>query len=303
MEFKKAVRKNIPALIALAGTSGSGKTFSAILIAAGLVGDKGKIAFIDTEMGRGAMYADQELIVKALPQGYDIVELTPPYTPARYLEAMDAAIKAGYDCIIIDSITHEWEGEGGCTDIAENNKLAGLPNWAMAKREHKKFINKLLTMPVDVVCCLRAREKTKPEKQMVNGQAKTVFVEYGIQPIQEKNFMFEMTFSLMLDDKHQIPAITKCPESLRHIFPTDKRITKEVGQKIRQWSEGGAVIDLKARELKNKLATAADEGVEKLQEAWGKLTAAEQKTAEKFKDELKKMAIAAEKQPEPEGIF
>lgn len=301
MQFKKAERKNIPALLALAGASGSGKTFSALLVASGLVGEGGKVAFIDTEMGRGAMYADEPLVMSALPQGYDIVELTPPYTPARYLEAMDMAVKAGYQCIIIDSVTHEWEGEGGCSDMAERNKLNGLPNWALAKKEHKKFVNKLLTMPVHVICCLRAREKTKPEKDTETGKVK--FVEYGVQPIQEKNFMFEMTFSLLLDDKTQVPSITKCPEKLSHIFPQGKRITPDVGKKIRAWTEGGKETDLIARELKAKLALAADDGSAKLQEVWKALTPTEQKLAAQFKDEMKRIAEETDKQPKTEGIF
>jgi hypothetical protein len=292
MEFKKAERKNIPALIALAGATGSGKTFSALLVAAGLVGDKGKVAFIDTEMGRGAMYADEPLIMAALPQGYDIAELTPPYTPARYLEAINKAVKAGYNCIIIDSVTHEWEGEGGCSDMAENNKLQGLPNWAMAKREHKRFINTLLTLPVDVICCLRAREKTKPEKDPTTGKIK--FVDYGVQAIQEKNFMFEMTFSLLLDDKTQLPQITKCPASLRHIFPTNQMITPEVGKKIKQWSLGGEYVDLQVRALKENLTFAAVQGNDALSAAWKALTPAEQKLAVPFKEELKAMATESD---------
>ncbi len=297
MEIHKAVRKNIPALIAIAGTTGSGKTFSGLLVAAGLVGDNGKVGFIDTEMGRGAMYADEPLIKQALPQGYDIIELTPPYSPARYLEALNAFVAAGYHAVVIDSTTHAWEGEGGCSDMAENNKLGGLPNWALAKKEHKKFINKLLTLPIHVVCCLRAREKTKPEKDPTTG--KQIFVEHGIQPIQEKNFMFEMTFSLMMDEPTKFPKITKCPESLTHIFPANQRITKQVGEKIRQWSEGGAVVDLKARELKGKLSAIADEGEEALSAAWKALTPAEQKLALPYKDELKKIAAAVIKDDEP----
>lgn len=298
MQFQKAQRKNIPALLAIAGTTGSGKTFSALLVAAGLVGNKGKVAFIDTEMGRGSMYADEPLIKQNLPQGYDILELTPPYTPARYLEAMDAAVKGGYDCIVVDSVTHEFEGQGGCTDIAENNKLAGLPNWALAKKEHKRFINRLLTMPVHVICCLRAREKTKPEKDPSTG--KTVFVEHGVQPIQEKNFMFEMTFSVLLNPDTHFPQIMKCPESLRRIFPTNKLISREVGEKIKTWSDGGAMVDLKARELESRLTDIAHTGTVKLKEAYGKLSAADRKAAEIYKEKLKAIAEEADATPEPE---
>lgn len=297
MEVRIAKRKAIPALVAIAGTTGSGKTYSALLVAAGLAGANGKVGFVDTEMGRGEMYTDERAIMDALPgKQYHIVGLTPPYTPARYLEAIKALQDAGCNVIIIDSVSHEFEGEGGCTDIAENNKLNGMPNWALAKKQHKRFINTLLSLPVYVICDLRAREKTKPEKDPATG--KVTFVEYGVQPIQEKNFMFEMTFSVMLDPVTHYPQIIKCPAALKHIFPADKLLNAQVGEKIRQWSEGGETVDLKTRELKAKLSTAADEGVDALANAWKALTPADQKLAEPYKDELKRIAAAVIKDEE-----
>lgn len=293
MHFQKAQRKNIPALIAIAGTTGSGKTFSALLVAAGLVGPQGKVAFIDTEMGRGAMYADDPLIMQNLPQGYDILELTPPYSPARYLEAIHAAIAGGYEAIVIDSVSHEFEGEGGISDMAENNKMGGIPNWAMAKKEHKKFINKLLTMPVHIICCLRAREKTKPEKQP---DGKIKFIEKGVQPIQEKNFMFEMTFSCLLDPVTHFPVFQKNPIRL----PDNKLIGRDMGEKIKAWSEGGATTDLKARELKGKLTAIAYDGMEALKAAFEALGKDNKYAAKVFMDELKKIATEADAMPKDE---
>lgn len=297
MEVRIAKRKAVPALIAIAGTTGSGKTYSALLVAAGLAGSTGKVGFVDTEMGRGEMYTDEKAIMDVLPgKQYHIVGFTPPFTPTRYLEAIKALQDAGCTVIIIDSVTHEWEGEGGCTDIAENNKLNGMPNWARAKREHKRFINTLLSLPQHVICDLRAREKTKPEKDPETG--KVTFVEYGVQPIQEKNFMFEMTFSVLLDPVTHFPQIIKCPAALKHIFPADKLLNAQVGEKIRQWSEGGEVVDLKSREIKAKLSTAADEGEEALAAAWKLLSPADQKLALPYKDELKKIAMAVIKDEE-----
>lgn len=292
MQFQKAQRKNIPALIAIAGTTGSGKTYSALLVAAGLVGS-GKVAFIDTEMGRGAMYADDAGIMKNLPQGYDILELTPPYSPARYLEAINAAVAGGYQAIVIDSVSHEFEGEGGISDMAENNKMGGVPNWALAKKEHKKFINKLLTMPVHIICCLRAREKTKPEK---GPDGKIRFVEKGVLPIQEKNFMFEMTFSCLLDPVTHFPVFQKNPIRLSD----NKLIGRDMGDAIKAWSEGGATIDLKARELKGKLAATAQDGMAALETAFKALDNPSKLAAKEFMDELKKIATEADNRPKDE---
>jgi KaiC/GvpD/RAD55 family RecA-like ATPase len=95
--------------LAIAGPSGSGKTYSALLIARGLVGPEGRIAVIDTERGSASLYADLT--------PFDVAELAPPFTPERYVEAIRAAEKAGYDAIVIDSLSHAWAGPGGILDL------------------------------------------------------------------------------------------------------------------------------------------------------------------------------------------
>jgi len=87
--------------------------------------------------------------------------------------------------LVVDSSSHEWEGIGGCCDIAENNKLRGMPNWALAKKEHKKFLNRALLSSMHIIFCLRAREKTKILK--IDG--KETFVPQGIQP-SARNLLF-----------------------------------------------------------------------------------------------------------------
>lgn len=179
-------------------------------------------------------------------------------------------------------------------DIAENNKMGGVPNWARAKKEHKKFINKLLTMPVHIICCLRAREKTKPEKDE-NGKIK--FVDYGVQPIQEKNFMFEMTFSCLLDPVTHFPVFHKNPIRLSG----NKLIGRDMGEKIKAWSKGGVPTDLKARELKGRLTDKAYEGTKVLQLYFEDfLTREEKLIAKTYMDELKVIALEADNIPKDE---
>ena len=128
-----AKRLAVPLLISMSGTSGSGKTFSSLLLAAGLAGTTGKVGMVDAENGRGTLYADDPLIRAAMPQGYLYVPITPPYTPKRYTAALEALERAGCTVAMVDSTSHEWEGEGGCCDMAENNKKGNMPNWAMAR--------------------------------------------------------------------------------------------------------------------------------------------------------------------------
>src|SRR3546814_535683 len=109
-QFRPAVREQCYTLTGFAGPSGSGKTFSALAFAQGLKGD-GKVAMIDTEARRGLHYADQF--------DYLYSELTAPFTPERYIEAIQAAQKAGASVIIVDSMSHEHEGPGGILEMHE----------------------------------------------------------------------------------------------------------------------------------------------------------------------------------------
>lgn len=237
-QIAPARRKAVPMLISLAGVSGSGKTYSALLLAAGLAGPNGKVGVLDTENGRGSMYADSPGIQAALPQGYQIAEMRAPFSPGRYAEAVEAFEKHGCSVLVIDSTTHEWEGEGGCSDIAEHNKRGGMPNWARAKMEHKRWMNHALASSMHLIFCLRARDKVKIVKVTKDGREKEEIIPIGLQPIQEKNFTFEMTLSLLLDEHTHRPTVTKCPEPLLHLFHGDQPlITKAMGEKLRQWAE------------------------------------------------------------------
>lgn len=290
MAIKEAKRKAIPLIISLAGTSGSGKTYSALLMAAGLAGKDGKVGFLDTETGRGSMYADDQDIIEAMPENkYYIDELNAPFTPMRYMEKINEFIKFGVNVLVIDSATHEWEGAGGCQDIAANNKLAGMPNWAMAKMQHKRFMNMLTQCPMHIVFCLRAQEKTKPESYIEEGtrKKKIRFIEFGMQPIQEKNFMYEMTLSMMLE--HTAPGkpiITKCPKPLLNLFTGDQAIiTKEVGIKLKAWADGGVAVDIILRNLKRECRERALQGESSLDHYLKNLADDNRKLVKEFFDE------------------
>lgn len=235
--ISRARRKAVPALISIASVSGGGKTFSSLLLASGLAGPGGEVGFLDTENGRGSMYADSPEIRAVLPNSYMIAEMTEPFTPGKYAEAVDAFVEKGVKVLVIDSMTHEWEGHGGCCDIAESNKVRGMPNWARAKLEHKRLMNHLLACPMHIVFCLRARDKIKIVK---DARGRDEFVNIGIQPITEKNFIFEMTLSMTLDEHSHLPTLSKCPPQLRGIFADGALVNPGMGEKIRAWAASGA---------------------------------------------------------------
>lgn len=254
MSFTRAIRKSSPMLVGISGVSGSGKTYSSLLLAAGLAGPNGRVGFIDTENGRGTMYADSPGIVAALPRGYQISQLDPSFAPERYIDRIAEAEKAGINVLVIDSTSHEWEGIGGCCEIAEIKKLRGMPNWALAKMQHKRFMNHCLSSNMHLIFCLRARDKVK----IVKIGGKDEIVPVGIQPIAEKNFMFEMTVSLQIDEHTHFATPIKVPDPLKALFPGGKMLTKQDGERMRQWNETGAAADPNERTDRRARALAED---------------------------------------------
>lgn len=250
-EFKKAIRENVGLLVALAGASGSGKTYSAMRLAKGIVGEGNRFAVIDTESRRALHYA-QEF-------DFDHCELDAPFRPERFLEAIKSAEKAGYKAIVIDSMSHEHCGDGGLLDWQEEelNRMAGddykkreackMASWIKPKMSHKKMVQSLLQVKATLIFCLRAEEKTSIERE--NG--KNIVKNIGFQPICDKNFMYEMTASFMLyNGKSGIPEIIKCEKQHLAFFPTNKPICEETGKKISDWSRGGITPETKKENVK-----------------------------------------------------
>ncbi len=236
-QFRKAVRTNTTTLIALAGPSGGGKTYSALRLARGLVGKAGKVAMIDTEAGRALHYADRF--------DFDHLDIAPPFSPEAYRDAIVAAEKAGYGAIIVDSMSHEWAGDGGCQDIHDetHDRMGGQDStsvlaWRDAKTSHKKMVSRFLQSRSHLIFCLRAEEKIKFTK---NQAGKTVIEPAGWMPICEKNFMYEMTASfMMLDAKPGIGKPIKLQEQHKPFFRLDSFIDEEAGERLAKWAIGGA---------------------------------------------------------------
>lgn len=241
-QFRPAVRERVSLLIGIAGSSGSGKTYSALQLATGLAGPNGRIAVIDTEAGRALHYADQFK--------FDHGDLRAPFSPDAYREAIVAADEAGYDVIVIDSMSHEHEGEGGLLDWADREAANHKPpkNWVKPKTAHKRMMNRLLQLRAHLIFCLRAEEKMRVEQQDVgNGRRKMVIVPAADlplnerwQPIAEKRFAYELTASfLMTPDRPGVPLPLKLQEQHRHAFPEGSQMGSEAGEKLAAWASGG----------------------------------------------------------------
>ncbi len=278
-EIRKAQRQGARLLIQLSGVSGSGKTYTALQIAYGLAGnDADKVVLIDTENRRGSLYAN------ALPQPFNIIDFYAPFSPSRYIEAIEAACKAGAEVIVIDSVTHEWESEGGCEWIANQSRF---PDWKRAKSEHKRFMTYMLQCPAHIIACTRAREKvdfSDPKNPR----------PLGVQPIQEKNFSYEATVSLMMWDQGQRQDVLKCPAELQVVLGRGKGyLSADDGTRLREWVDGAVKVDPAIEHHRGMLLNATEQGLQALQAAWVATPAHVRKTlGDKFKDQLKASAVA-----------
>lgn len=328
--FKPAKRENVPLLIGLDGASGSGKTYSAQILAAAIAdtigaaqGRAGRVFGIDTERGRMLHYADDFTFMHTA--------IDPPFRPSTYGDAIDTAEKAGADVIIIDSFSHEWEGEGGVREWADQLESSGTKspkNWMEPKTAHKRLVNKMLATRAHIIVCMRSEEKMKIEAvpqfnndgtpKMWNGNQSTKMVitpsadipllERWV-PICEKRFPFEITTSLLLTPQQPgVPMPRKLQEQHRPFFPEGRRIGREAGVALAQWSMGGAARPSPTEgggtgdtieAARQRLEDAASHGTESLRVAWSTRSMAPFRDA--LAADLERLKpVAAEHDPKPE---
>lgn len=286
LNIRKAERTGAKVVIGIAGISGSGKTYTALKIARGMVNDPAHIGFIDTENKRGSLYSD------ILDGAFLIGDLYPPFSPQRYADAIKEFQNAGVKVLVIDSVSHEWEGDGGCEDIANAPLMQGkrMADWKRAKSEHKKFMNALLQSDMHIIACIRAREKTDFSNPK---EPKSL----GIQPITEKNFMFEMTASMMMWDEGKSQQFMKMPEALRNIFGNGSDYLGEsVGAGILNWVDTGAKVNPELSKWESELQMSCEGGVNSLKACWNKVPNNLKPQLEQYKDQCKSSAVAFDEQ-------
>lgn len=288
VRFEPARRVNVPLLIGLAGESGSGKTYSALLLAKGLAKATGKkIAGIDSEAGRMLHYADMF--------SFDHASISAPFRPDTYLDAIKAAEKAGYGVIVIDSASHEHAGEGGLLDwhdqlvdqIVERkramaqkngwafdewkeNDKANMGAWIEPKMAHKRFVQHLLQVKAHIIMCFRAEPKIEMKKndkgKMEIGPKESPVGAEGYVPVCEKGLPYEMTVSFLLRATHPgVPIPIKLQEQHRPYFNLKSTITEDSGAHLAEWA-AGAPAEEKQMSLQNVLvAIRVAETIEHLQ--------------------------------------
>jgi hypothetical protein len=237
MEFQlhQAKRSKAKIKVGLQGPSGGGKTYSALLLAKGLVGDWSKIAVIDTENHSADLYSHLG--------NYNVLHLEAPFTPERYISAIEACEKSSMQAIVVDSISHEWEGTGGILSIHSMMVGNSFTNWSKLTPRHNEFIQKILQSPAHIIATIR----TKQDYVLSEKNGKQVPEKIGLKGVTREGMDYELTIVFDININHQSRAskdrtglFDKVPEFV---------ITEKTGQRILQWCNHTITIEEMKQEI------------------------------------------------------
>ena len=244
--FQKAQRTQAKLRLALCGPAGSGKTYSALLIAKGLA-PEGRIALIDTERGSGSLYSHLG--------EYDIAPLSPPYSPDRYIQLIQQAEQSGYEVLIIDSLSHAWAGEGGILDLHDKASLASRSGnsfaaWREVTPKHNALVDALIGADLHLIVTMR----TKTAYDLSDdGSGKKRPIKVGLAPVQRDGLEYEFTCVLDLSVEGHVATATKDRSGLfdgSHFVPN-----AGTGEALRDWLNGGVDIVEQSRRLLERFSS------------------------------------------------
>jgi hypothetical protein len=227
LQIRKATRRKAKLRLALIGPSGSGKTMSALKLAFGI---GGKVGIIDTENGSADLYASLG--------DYDVITLEKPYTVGKYREAIAAFEGAGYDTIIVDSLSHAWAGAGGLLD--KQGQIANRPGtnsyaaWREVTPDHNALVEALLSSRCHIIVTMRVKTEYVLE---TNDRGKQVPRKVGLAPVQRDGVEYEFTVVMDIDIDHKAAA----SKDRTTLFDGWRdTITEGTGRQLLQWLESGA---------------------------------------------------------------
>jgi hypothetical protein len=248
-EIKPSTRQGIIPLFCLWGGTGSGKTRSSIMLARGMAGPTGRVTIIDTEAKRSGYYSD------SIPGGYNRLDFDPPFTPERYVEALDVAEGAS-DVVVIDSASHAWFGPDGVLDLHEQaldkmtkgsndwqqRERLNWPAWREPKMRFKHLTAKLLGFKTPLIVCFRGELKSKMAK---NDKGYNVVVtDTTTSPVFDSRFIFESHIAIECFQKDgrggyirfPMPYAKTSHQDMRALLPNDdEQLTIEHGAALVKW--------------------------------------------------------------------
>ena len=223
MAFVKAKKEKIWTKVLLGGSSGSGKTYSALRLATGLAKKCGSgIAAIDTEAGRIRYYANEF--------DFSDMQLTEPFTPEKYIEAINEAVSSGFKVLIIDSISHEWNY---CVDIHDKMPGNSWTNWSKVTPRHDAFMEKILQAPIHIIATVRGKDEYVLEEK--NGKQTPKKVGLGFKQRDGVEYNYTATFNIA-QDTH----IAEATKDNTHIFEGRYEVlTERDGEALYDWANTG----------------------------------------------------------------
>lgn len=220
--FQKASRSQVFLKLAITGPTGSGKTYSALRLAFGLIeGNDKRVAFLDTENDSASLYSDKF--------DFDVLPIAPPFEAAHFASGINAAVTADYGCIIVDSASHLWRGilkYKGEIDARGGNQWT---NWREPDKKFQEAIDAVLQSKIHVIFCMRS----KMEYEQVKDGNKTAINKVGLAPIMKDDLEYEFTSVLDIQMDHK----AKSSKDRSGLFPDDKifQITEQTGREIAAW--------------------------------------------------------------------
>jgi hypothetical protein len=220
--FQRATKTQAKLRMGLSGPSGSGKTYSALAIASGL---SERIAVIDTERGSSSLYSDQFT--------FDVLELD-TFHPEKYMEAIAAAAREGYEVLVIDSLSHAWMGKDGALELvdratAQDKSGNSYAAWRKVTPLQTRMVDTILAAPLHVIVTLRSKMEYALEK---NAQGRTEVRKVGLAPVQRDGLEYEFSLFGELTDAHDL-VITKSrfPQFADQII---NRPSADLGKSLRE---------------------------------------------------------------------
>ena len=225
MNLQKASRKKAKIKLCLQGPSGSGKTYSALLLAYGLCNDWNTIAVVDTENHSAELYAHLG--------AFNTLQLSAPFTPEKYMQAIDVCEKAGMEVLVIDSVTHEWEN---LLDYHTSLQGNSFTNWGRVTPRHNEFVRKILQSSMHIISTIR----TKQDYVLNERNGKMVPEKVGLKTVQRDGLEYE--FTLVFDINMKNHAIASKDRTGLFFGQPEQKLSVETGKQINDWCNSGATI-------------------------------------------------------------
>jgi len=219
MLIRQSKRNEAKIKIAINGPSGAGKTYSSLLLAYGLSNnDYSKVVIIDTENKSADLYAHIG--------NYNVISLEPPYTPEKYIKAIEVCENANMEVIIIDSISHSWSNLLNYHASLKGNSFV---NWEKVTLRHNEFINKILQTKSHLIATMRTKQSYV--LNLKNG--KYVPEKMGLKPIQRDGVDYEFTIVFDVNSKHL--SISSKDRTGLFVDKPEFMINSSTGNKVLDW--------------------------------------------------------------------